>query len=231
MATFFGSTDITVNSDDFGYVFKVKIDEVNQVVYDVSEVSDVTATMSDSLPLSDAANNNNEVYSSEAVAINGELASYLDAYIASNAPGGSWEATYTGLSTAQADFYSSAPRPNNVGPNPYAGVDQPIILVNFKDSSGNVVQGLSEYFVLSNTSTPPIDAALLVAPDAYVAGADYPTVNLSSASTLSGTYYYSCFEKNTLIATPAGDVLVSELKIGDKVLTQDGRAVDSKWIG
>jgi hypothetical protein len=122
-----------------------------------------------------------------------------------------------------------------VGPNPYAGTDQPIILVNFKDSSGAIVQGLSQYFVLSNVSQPPADAAALVAEfgitDPYVPGSDYSAVDLSAANTVSGTYYYSCFEKNTLIATPAGDVLVSELKIGDKVLTQDGRVVDIQWVG
>ena len=53
----------------------------------------------------------------------------------------------------------------------------------------------------------------------------------TNATAVPATYYYACFEKDTLIATPAGDVLVSELKRGDKVLTQDGRAVDIKWMG
>ena len=228
MATYFGATDNIRNSDVFTHIYSVKIDSVNQVIYEVNPISNTTCTMSDSLPLSAPANNNYESFASEAVAITGELAAYLDTIASTAVPGGTWEVTYTGLSTAQADSYAKSSGLS--GPNPYAGTDEPIILVNFRNSLGDIVQSESKYFVLSNVSEPPIDAASLV-DGAYVPGSDYNAFDLSTASTVQGTYYYSCFEKNTSIATPSGDVLVSELKIGDKVLTQDGRAVDVKWIG
>jgi hypothetical protein len=90
---------------------------------------------------------------------------------------------------------------NADGPDPTHGLDQPIIAIN----SGSTTQ----YFVLSTDGTAPTNGGIGV----------------------FAPYYYACFEKDTLIATPAGDVLVSELKRGDKVLTQDGRSVDIKWMG
>jgi hypothetical protein len=40
-----------------------------------------------------------------------------------------------------------------------------------------------------------------------------------------------CFAEGSLIATPAGEVAVERLRIGDTVLTAEGRAVPVKWIG
>ena len=40
-----------------------------------------------------------------------------------------------------------------------------------------------------------------------------------------------CFAAGSLIATPAGEVAVEHLRIGDTVLTAEGRAVPVKWIG
>ncbi|WP_306046503.1 Hint domain-containing protein [Nioella sp. MMSF_3534] len=40
-----------------------------------------------------------------------------------------------------------------------------------------------------------------------------------------------CFAEGSLIATPAGEVAVERLCIGDTVLTAEGRAVLVKWIG
>lgn len=40
-----------------------------------------------------------------------------------------------------------------------------------------------------------------------------------------------CFASGTMIATPAGDVAVEALSIGDLVTTADGRAVPVKWVG
>ena len=40
-----------------------------------------------------------------------------------------------------------------------------------------------------------------------------------------------CFAAGSLIATPAGEVAVERLRIGDTVLTAEGRAVPVKWIG
>jgi hypothetical protein len=45
------------------------------------------------------------------------------------------------------------------------------------------------------------------------------------------SYLDYCFEKNTLIATPLGERLVSSLQIGDEILTADKRTVLVKWIG
>ena len=40
-----------------------------------------------------------------------------------------------------------------------------------------------------------------------------------------------CFAADSLIATPTGERAVQDLKIGDPVLTLDGRAVPVKWLG
>jgi hypothetical protein len=40
-----------------------------------------------------------------------------------------------------------------------------------------------------------------------------------------------CFTVGTLIATPQGEVTVESLKIGDPIMTEDGREVPVKWIG
>ncbi|MGI3187368.1 Hint domain-containing protein [Nioella aestuarii] len=46
----------------------------------------------------------------------------------------------------------------------------------------------------------------------------------------TGPYLY-CFLAGSGIATPAGEVAVERLRIGDTVLTAEGRAVPVKWIG
>lgn len=45
------------------------------------------------------------------------------------------------------------------------------------------------------------------------------------------TVNITCFVTGTRIATPAGEVAVQDLAIGDLVLTADGRAVPVRWIG
>ncbi len=64
------------------------------------------------------------------------------------------------------------------------------------------------------------------------------TLGLPAAFTLqsdggAGTLLESvaCYCTGTLIATPAGEVPVETLGIGDTVLTADGRAVPVRWIG
>ena len=54
-----------------------------------------------------------------------------------------------------------------------------------------------------------------------VAGVDFDSV----------TPLTLCFAEGTMIATPEGEVEVEHLRIGDKVLTAEGRAVPLKWIG
>ncbi|WP_238364695.1 Hint domain-containing protein [Mesobacterium pallidum] len=63
----------------------------------------------------------------------------------------------------------------------------------------------------------------------YPTDVDIPgTVDLGALSTEPMVV---CFAAGTRIATPAGEVAVETLAIGDSVLTADGRNVPVKWIG
>ncbi len=44
-------------------------------------------------------------------------------------------------------------------------------------------------------------------------------------------HHHICFMPHTRIRTPAGEVAVQDLKIGDLVRTADGRSVPVRWIG
>ena len=44
-------------------------------------------------------------------------------------------------------------------------------------------------------------------------------------------HHHICFMANTRVRTPVGEVAVEDLKIGDLVLTHDGRSVPVRWIG
>ncbi|WP_459614865.1 Hint domain-containing protein [Bordetella sp. 2513F-2] len=57
-------------------------------------------------------------------------------------------------------------------------------------------------------------------PDAYLAGGSFTTPG-----------EVICFAAGTLIATPAGEVAVETLKIGDLVTTAEGKHVPVKWVG
>ena len=213
-STYFGSTDAAPNTDAFAYVYQVNYDEGSHIITAPvlistvgQESAPITATMSDSKTATDITTNsisNNLEGAGEAVYLSGDFRAYLDSLY--KVGGGSWNSVYTGYSTSSAVSSSDIPA-GGYGIDPTIGLDQPIITINYFDAAGDQIS--SAYYVLSNESTLPIDGSVAV----------------------EGGYYYSCFEKNTLITTPAGDVVVSELKIGDKVLTQDGRAVDIKWIG
>ena len=68
----------------------------------------------------------------------------------------------------------------------------------------------------------------------YDLGAFFPTNGLTTqfdAEDFEPTGNPLCFGEGTLITTPAGDVAVEELRVGDAVLTSDGRAVPVTWIG
>lgn len=52
-----------------------------------------------------------------------------------------------------------------------------------------------------------------------------------TATLHSGTNYLLCFYPGTLIRTPEGDVAVETLKVGDLVLTYEGKAMPVRWIG
>lgn len=53
----------------------------------------------------------------------------------------------------------------------------------------------------------------------------------NSPLSISQTSFTMCFAAGTSISTPAGEVPVETLKIGDLVRSADGRDVPAKWIG
>jgi hypothetical protein len=212
----YGYSDALTNTDTFSTVYKVDFD-TNTFIVTLPTTTPLdlgvggVAIMSDnqfSLTGAQAAvtgstlSNNFEAVS-EFVGINGAFKTYLD-----NTYGaGNWSATYTGYSTVDA-----VPRVLAGPPDVNSGLDQPIISINFGPNIPSPPPGFEgglDYFVLSSQATLPTDGGVAV----------------------YAPYYYSCFEKNTLIKTPSGEVPVHELKIGDAILTADGRAVDVKWVG
>ena len=119
------------------------------------------------------------------------------------------------------------------------------------ENLGLVTSGFSDYldglypagwtlnytgYNLPGTGLSEIDPIIKVNPTAG-GTAYYVLTNNSSPlafSTPVQTNFNSllyCFEKNTLITTPSGQVAVSELAIGDEVLNSDKKAVKVKWIG
>ncbi|WP_460273807.1 Hint domain-containing protein [Celeribacter sp. ULVN23_4] len=61
----------------------------------------------------------------------------------------------------------------------------------------------------------------------YNAGTDeYANINYSNIEEI-----VPCFTPGTLIATPRGEMLVEELKVGDRVITRDNGIQQIRWIG
>ena len=54
---------------------------------------------------------------------------------------------------------------------------------------------------------------------------------ISYSGNPTGTTHIICFYPGTLVATPAGDVTVETLRIGDLVLTHDGATKAIRWMG
>ena len=61
---------------------------------------------------------------------------------------------------------------------------------------------------------------------------------LDAAGNYTGSLAFSnienvipCFTPGTLIATPKGEVLVEDLKVGDRIITRDNGLQDIRWIG
>jgi autotransporter passenger strand-loop-strand repeat protein len=90
----------------------------------------------------------------------------------------------------------------------------------------------------------PYDAAdtYSVSGDMVIISAGGSTYDLAIDGAASGTYTLSegpgdtltfavCYYPGTGIRTPAGDVAVENLAIGDAVLTADGRSLPVRWIG
>ncbi|SNR99792.1 Hint domain-containing protein [Antarctobacter heliothermus] len=96
--------------------------------------------------------------------------------------------------------------------------------------NGGLVQTIA---LKDDPSNPALDIGTSALPDARgealfdVPGAGNDGSNFADA----GAYELQCFGPGTLIATPKGETAVEALRIGDAVLTADGRAVPVLWVG
>lgn len=79
--------------------------------------------------------------------------------------------------------------------------------------------GSNDYTVLYDNATDHAQGLL-----------DFAT-HASITSALDTSDFTACFLEGTSIATPAGDVSVNALSIGDMVVNADGAEVAVKWIG
>ena len=61
--------------------------------------------------------------------------------------------------------------------------------------------------------------------------AGYFSYSPGSVFELTNTGYVACYTRGTLIATPAGEIAVEDLAIGDPVITAAGTAKPVRWIG
>ncbi|PRA48159.1 hypothetical protein CQ062_22405 [Ochrobactrum sp. MYb68] len=59
---------------------------------------------------------------------------------------------------------------------------------------------------------------------------DTPQINGTTAPN-DGNSYYLCFLEGTLVMTPAGEIPVETLRIGDLVSTHEGKFVAVRWMG
>ncbi|BDW85570.1 Hint domain-containing protein [Roseicyclus marinus] len=91
----------------------------------------------------------------------------------------------------------------------YSAFNFPVTLEGFSAAGDPVFRLSRRYYLVSNS--PLTDGANI-------------------GFTTTGTYAF-CFAPGTGIATPAGEVAVERLSIGDPILTADGRSVPVRWIG
>jgi hypothetical protein len=91
----------------------------------------------------------------------------------------------------------------------YSAFNFPVTLEGFSAAGDPVFRLSRRYYLVSNS--PLTDGANI-------------------GFTTTGTYAF-CFAPGTGIATPAGEVAVERLAIGDPILTADGRVVPVRWIG
>jgi hypothetical protein len=96
----------------------------------------------------------------------------------------------------------------------YNGAPAPVFLSNTYESYLNSSNGY--YLVLSSEPSPSTPINVSWSTD--LVRADFDTTLL-------------CFHAGTRIATPSGATVVEDLRIGDDVLTSEGRSVPVKWIG
>lgn len=87
--------------------------------------------------------------------------------------------------------------------------------------------------LVEGATNPALDIGASTLPDARgealfdFAGVGNDGTNFADA----GAYELQCFGPGTLIATPEGETAVEALRIGDRVMTADGRAVPVLWMG
>ena len=109
--------------------------------------------------------------------------------------------------------------------------DTPIQLIRLRDANTfNVLDNIGQVNGTDLGTDVVYEGSTARAPDT-----NPTTSNLSDFTSTAGfannTLGTPCFAAGTLIATPAGEVPVEALQIGDLVLTADGRAVPVLWIG
>lgn len=91
-------------------------------------------------------------------------------------------------------------------------------------ASGGPVFGTDIVYTCDTSRTPDTD------PSSGDNRGDFIVTTPFSTNTL-GSPTLACFAEGTGIATPSGEVAVEDLRIGDPVLTAEGRAVPIVWIG
>ncbi|WP_420325099.1 Hint domain-containing protein [Mameliella sp.] len=137
------------------------------------------------------------------------------------------------------------------------GSDRDVIVVDSAaDGIGDTVDGGSGGFVdqvnpedppnqdydvldLSGTGAQDVDWRIVnTVADSNGNGLDGTIEFLNAAGDVTGTMDFfeieeivPCFTPGTLIATPQGERLVEELKVGDRVITRDNGIQEIKWVG
>lgn len=131
-----------------------------------------------------------------------------------------------------------------------------IVVSSAAEGTGDVVDGGSEGFVDTPDVSDPAngDYDILDLTGAGVRDVDWRIVNtvtdsngngidgtveyLDGAGNVTGTMNFfeieevvPCFTPGTLIATPAGEKLVEDLEVGDRVITRDNGIQEIKWVG
>ncbi|MDU9004315.1 Hint domain-containing protein [Sedimentitalea todarodis] len=92
--------------------------------------------------------------------------------------------------------------------------------------AGTVTLGGETFLLIEGPDSTYLGIASVPDPSNFDVGeATFPESAINTDPTLV------CFAAGTLIATPGGETAVEALKIGDTLLTQDGRTVPVKWIG
>lgn len=101
-----------------------------------------------------------------------------------------------------------------------------------RDYEGTIDIDGTDYPVFSiDTGGNAGDFLVYVPTGTAVPGGDWTGIT-PDFETLDNTALFPiCFTENTVIKTPGGDVLVRDVKIGDSILTSDGRFTSVLWVG